>query len=299
MATRGEYTTDAARDTLSEFDVRPADWSSTAEEWWTFYGSREWAAGGFVWTGFDYRGEPVPYQWPAINAQLGAVDLCGFFKDTAYYYKAWWRHEPSLHLFPHWNFPGKEGQNMPVRVYSNLDEVELFVNGQTQGSQKVPHLGHVQWMVKYQPGVIEARGSKAGTVVLTEKRETTGPAAAIRLTADRTEIDADGEDLAILTVDVCDSQGRHVPIADNLISFNISGAGTLIGVGNGNPICQESDKKNMRSLFNGLGQLILQSTKLPGEIHIEARAQALDGSVLAPVKLVVATRKVTLRPSVD
>jgi len=297
MATRGVYATNPLRDTLSEFDTRPADWSSIAEEWWTFYGTREWAAGGFVWTGFDYRGEPVPYQWPAINAQLGALDLCGFLKDTAYYYKAWWRAEPALHLFPHWNFEGREGEVMPVRVYSNLDEVELFLNGQSQGSQKVPRLGHVQWMVKYQPGVIEARGSTAGAVVLIEMRETTGPAIAIRLTADRMEIDADGEDLAILTVSACDLQGRPVPTANHLIAFNISGAGKLIGVGNGDPTCHESDKGPARSLFNGLAQVILQSTKQAGEIYVEAAKGSVDVPDLAPAKLVITTKRVDLRPS--
>ena len=121
-------------------------------------------------------GEPTPYGWPSINSQFGIVDMCGFPKDTFYYYKAWWGAEPVLHLFPHWNFEGREGEEIPVWVYSNLDEVELFVNGKSQGSQKVPRLGHVEWKVKYEPGAIEARGTKDGKVVLTEKRETTGPA---------------------------------------------------------------------------------------------------------------------------
>ena len=181
------------------------------KEWWKFYATREWEAGGFAWTGFDYRGEPTPYGWPSINSQFGIVDMCGFPKDIFFYYKAWWGTEPSLHLFPHWNFEGREGEEIPVWVHSNLDEVELFVNGKSLGSQKVPHLGHVEWKVKYEPGAIEARGSKGGKVVLTEKRETTGPAVAIRLTADRTEIDADGEDVAILKVEALDKEGRPVP----------------------------------------------------------------------------------------
>ena len=183
-------------------------WGETAEEWWKFYGTRDWLAGGFAWTGFDYRGEPTPYGWPSINSQFGIVDMCGFPKDIFYYYKAWWGKEPSLHLFPHWNFEGREGDEIPVWVYTNLEEVELFVNGKSLGSQKVPHLGHVEWKVKYEPGSIEARGSKGGKVVLTEKRETTGPAVAIRLTADRTEINADGEDVAVLKVEGLDKEGR-------------------------------------------------------------------------------------------
>ena len=166
--------------------------------------------------GFDYRGEPTPYGWPSINSQFGIVDMCGFPKDTFYYYKAWWGKEPVLHLFPHWNFEGREGDEIPVWVHSNLDEVELFVNGKSLGSQKVPRLGHVEWKAKYEPGVIEARGSKGGKVVLTEKRETTGPAVSIRLTADRTEIDADGEDIAVLKVEALDKEGRAVPTAGQL-----------------------------------------------------------------------------------
>ena len=297
ISTRGMYTTDPLRNTVNDYNgVVP--WGETAEEWWTFYGTREWAAGGFAWTGFDYRGEPTPYGWPSINSQFGIVDMCGFPKDTFYYYKAWWGKEPSLHLFPHWNFEGREGDEIPVWVYSNLDEVELFVNGKSLGSQKVPHLGHVEWKAKYEPGAIEARGSKDGKVVLTEKRETTGPTVAIRLTADRTEISADGEDVAILKVEALDKEGRAVPTAGNLIGFKVSGAGALIGVGNGDPNCQQSDKEPKRSLFNGLAQVIVQSTKRPGEIRIEAVKEGWDGPELMPAQMVITTRHVELRPAV-
>jgi len=297
ISTRGVYTTDPLRNTVNAYDS-VVKWGETAEEWWKFYGTREWEAGGFAWTGFDYRGEPTPYGWPSINSQFGIVDMCGFPKDTFYYYTAWWGKEPALHLFPHWNFEGKEGDEIPVWVYSNLDEVELFVNGQSKGSQKVPHLGHVEWKVKYQPGSIEARGSKDGKVVLTEKRETTGPEVSIRLTTDRAEIDADGEDLAILKVEVLDKEGRAVPTASNLISFKVSGEGKLIGVGNGDPNCQESDKEPKRSLFSGLAQVIVQATKRPGEIHIEAVKEGWDGPELTPSKLVIVTKMVTPRPVV-
>jgi beta-galactosidase len=296
--TRGVYFTDPLRNTLSAYDVNHTAWSQLAEEWWTFYGTRDWEAGGFAWTGFDYRGEPTPYKWPSINSQFGIVDMCGFPKDSFFYYKAWWGKDPVLHLFPHWNFEGKEGETIPVWVHSNLDEVELFVNGKSQGSQKVPHLGHVEWKVKYAPGVIEARGSKDGKVVLTEKRETTGAPVAIRLTADRTEIDADREDVAILKVEVLDAEGRPVPTADNLIGFHVSGDGALIGVGNGDPNCQESDKEPKRSLFNGLAQVIVQANRKAGEIHIEAVKEGWDGPELTPAKLVITTRKVEPRAAV-
>jgi beta-galactosidase len=297
ISTRGMYTTDPLRNTVNAYDsVVP--WGETAEDWWKFYGTRDWEAGGFAWTGFDYRGEPTPYGWPSINSQFGIVDMCGFPKDTFFYYKAWWGKEPSLHVFPHWNFEGREGEMIPVWVYSNMDEVELFVNGQSQGNQKVPHLGHVEWKVKYEPGAIEARGSKDGKVVLTEKRETTGPAVAIKLTADRTEIDADGEDLAILKVEALDKEGRTVPTAGNLLAFKVSGEGKLIGVGNGDPNCQESDKEPKRSLFNGLAQVIVQATRRPGEIHIEAVKEGWDGPELTPAKVAITTKRVVPRPFV-
>jgi len=297
IATRGVYTTDPLRNTINDYNG-VVNWGETAEEWWKFYATREWQAGGFAWTGFDYRGEPTPYGWPSINSQFGIIDMCGFPKDTFFYYKAWWGKEPALHLFPHWNFEGREGDEIPVWVYSNLDEVELFVNGKSLGSQKVPSLGHVEWKARYEPGVIEARGSKGGKVVLTEKRETTGPTVAIRLTADRTEINADGEDVAILKVEALDKDGRPVPTAGNVIAFKVSGDGVLIGVGNGDPNCQESDKEPKRSLFSGLAQVIVQSTKRPGEIHIEATKDGWDGPELTPAKLVITTKRVELRPAV-
>ena len=300
IGTRGVYSTSKLRNTVNSYDgVVP--WGETAEEWWKFYGSREWEAGGFAWTGFDYRGEPTPYGWPSINSQFGIVDMCGFPKDNFFYYKAWWGTAPSLHIFPHWNWVGREGDEITVWAYSNAYEVELFVNDKSLGSQKVPHLGHVEWKARYEPGFIEARASKDGKVILTERRETTGPAAQIRLTADRTEINADGEDLAIIKVEGLDEQGRLDPIADNFIGFKVTGAGTLIGVGNGDPNCQESDKEPKRSLFNGLAQVIVQASKEPGEIVIEAAKEdrdVNDGPDLKHARLVITTKRVELRPSV-
>ncbi len=298
IATRGIYVTDPMRNWVNSY-TGAVPWGQTPEDWWNFFGTRDWLPGGFAWTGFDYRGEPTPYQWPSINSQFGIVDMCGFPKDFFYYYKAWWRTEPALHVFPHWNWTGREGEVIKVWAYSNLDEVELFVNGVSAGSQKVPHLGHVEWSVKYQPGTIEARASKDGKVILTDRRETTGSPVAIRLTADRTEINADGEDIAILKVEALDKEGRAVPTAGNLISFKVSGAGSLIGVGNGDPNCQESDKEPKRSLFNGLAQVIIQSTKQDGEIHIEAVKEGWDGPELTPAKVAITTKKVQLRPQVS
>ncbi len=297
IGTRGVYASDPLRNTVNSYDgVVP--WGETAEEWWKFYGTREWLAGGFAWTGFDYRGEPTPYGWPSINSQFGIVDMCGFPKDNFYYYKAWWGKDPMVHVFPHWNWTGREGDEIAVWVYSNLYEVELFVNGKSAGSQKVPRLGHVEWKVRYEPGAIEARGSKDGKVLVTDKRETTGPTASIRLTADRSEINADGEDVALIKVEGLDKEGRLVPIANNRLGFKITGNGALIGVGNGDPNCQESDKAPKRSLFNGFAQVIVQATKEPGEIQVEAHKDGSDGASLTPATITIKTQQAELRPAV-
>jgi beta-galactosidase len=296
VSQRGVYQTDPLRNTLSAYDVNHPEWAELAEDWWTFYATREWLAGGFAWTGFDYRGEPTPYGWPSVNSNFGIVDMCGFPKDNFFYYKAWWTKEPVLHLFPHWNWEGREGDEIPVWVYSNLDEAELLVNGKSMGRQKVPRLGHVEWKVRYEPGTITAHGWKDGNLAQTVERETTGPAVALRLKTDRTEIDADGEDVTILTVSAMDSQGRAVPTADVLVDFKVTGEGALIGVGNGDPNCQESDKEPRRSLFSGLAQVIVQSTKSAGTIEIVAEVDVRHAH-MEPAKIAVVTKKVGLRPT--
>ncbi len=298
VSTRGIYSTDKLRNQVSAYDLNHTDWSELAEEWWKFYAAREWLSGGFAWTGFDYRGEPTPYGWPSISSQFGIVDMCGFPKDNFYYYKAWWGVEPELHLFPHWNWAGREGEPVSVWVHSNLDSVELFLNGNSLGSKRVETLTHLEWKVNYEPGVLEARGTKAGKVVLTEKRETTGGAESIRLTADRNEISADGEDIAVLRVEVLDQQGRAIPTAANMISFKVSGEGSLLGVGNGDPNCQESDKAPKRSLFNGLAQAIVQANKTPGTITVEAYTEPYPRPKLPSAQVTITTKRVELRPTV-
>jgi beta-galactosidase len=298
VSTRGIYSTDKLRNWLSAYDLNFPPWAETAEEWWKFYAAREWLAGGFAWTGFDYRGEPTPYGWPSINSQFGIVDMCGFPKDNFYYYKAWWGSEPVLHLFPHWNWEQREGEPILVWVHSNLDSVELFLNGKSQGSQKVQRLTHLEWKVKYEPGVLEARGTKDGKVVLTQKRETTGDPHAIRLTPDRAEINANGEDVSILRVEALDDQGRPVPTADRLIYFKVSGEGKLIGVGNGDPNCQESDKEPQRSLFSGMAQVIVQSTRTPGTMTVEAYTKEWPTPQLPSTSVTITTTRGELRPSV-
>jgi beta-galactosidase len=292
--TRGIYTNDKLRNWVSSYDVDYPDSSvDFGQGWWKFYNTRPWLSGGFAWTGFDYRGEPSPYAWPSVSSQFGIVDTCGYPKDAYFHYKAWWDNKPILHLFPHWNWPGRDGEEIMVQVESNLDSAELFLNGKSLGSQKIVPQYHLEWKVNYAPGILEARGTKDGKVVLTEARRTTGAQARIVLTADRNEISADGQDIAIIRVEVVDKDGLPVPTGDAFIRFKVAGEGALIGVGNGDPNCQESDKKPERSLFNGLAQVIVQTTKKPGTVVIEATSHRLESATLT---LVSKTAK--LRPIV-
>src|SRR5207253_7081837 len=136
---------------------------------WKIFAGRSFLSGAFNWTGFDYRGEPSPYPWPCVSSHFGILDTCGFPKDIFYYYRSWWQAQPVLHLFPHWNWSGKEGQEIDVWVYSNLDTVELLLNGVSLGTKKVEPYSHVEWKVKYAPGTVEARGKKEGTLLLTSR----------------------------------------------------------------------------------------------------------------------------------
>jgi beta-galactosidase len=291
--TRGVYVTDKEKGYVSAYDVNAPSYAKTAEQWWKFYDARPFLAGGFMWTGFDYRGEPSPYSWPCISSHFGAMDTCGFPKDTFYYYQAWWQSKPVLHLFPHWNWSGKEGQEIDVWCHSNLDSVELFLNGASLGAKKVERNSHVEWKVKYAPGVIEARGTKDGRVVLTEKRETTGAPVRIALRPDRMKIAADGEDVSVVVAEIQDAKGRVMPIASNGLSFKVSGPGRLIGVGNGDPSCHEPDNGDKRGAFNGLCVAIVQAMKQSGEIRVEASAVGLAGDT-ATIQAEIAT----LRPAV-
>jgi beta-galactosidase len=221
------------------------------------------------------------------------MDTCGFPKDSFYYYQSWWTDKPVLHLLPHWNWPGKEGQEIDVRCFSNLEEVELLLNGQSLGRKPMPHNSHLAWLVKYSPGILEARGYKGGKLVATTTRETAGAPAAIALEPDRATLKANGEDVSVITVSVRDTQGRLVPTADNEITFTISGGGHNIGVGNGNPSSHEPDKAGQRRVFNGLAQLIVQATAQAGSIQVTAESPGLKSAVLR-----LSAQAAPLRPAV-
>ena len=278
--TRGIYVADDERGYRTGYDVDHPGYGATAEGWWTRFAARPHLAGGFVWTGFDYRGEPSPYKWPCISSHFGIMDTCGFPKDNYYYYRAWWGDRPVLHLFPHWNWPGREGQDIAVWVHSNLERVELLVDGRSLGSQPVTRYRHLSWNVAYAPGTLEARGYRGSELVQRAVRETTGVPVQIALAADRSSLAADGEDVAVITASVVDARGRAVPTASNEIAFRVSGAGALIGVGNGDPSSHEADKGTTRRLFSGLCAAFVQAGRQAGPLRIEATSAGLAAAAV-------------------
>ena len=293
VCTRGIYITDFEKGFVSSYDPYTTTGRASAEGWWRFCNSRPWLIGGFVWTGFDYRGEPSPNGWPNISSQYGFIDMCGFPKDTFYYYQSWWTDKPVLHVFPHWNWSGYEGKEIAVWVHSNLDKVELFLNGESLGAREMKKDSHLAWNVKYAPGTIEARGYKGDKVVMNTKRETTGSAARLVMTADRATVNADGEDVAMFAIEVRDAQGRVVPVTDNDVTFKVSGAGKLLGTGNGDPTNQQPDKGSSRKAFSGYCMALVQSAKNGGDITVEATSPGLESA-----RVSISAKQVALRPQV-
>ena len=258
------------------------------ERGWKFYAERPWGAGLFYWTGFDYRGEPNPLKYPATDSEFGILDYCGFPKDEAYYLKSWWTDEPTLHIFPHWNLQGHEGEEIEVWAYSNCDEVELTVNGKKLGRQTMPRNGHLKWKAVYQPGKVVAIGYKNGKRILTETVETTRPASKIVLKADRQTIKADGRDVSVITVEVQDNKGRIVPDACPMLTFRLEGEGRIIGVGNGDPAYLGEDHPKEKDChefgipaFNGLAQMMIQSSQIPSALTLSCTADGLKRGYLS------------------
>jgi beta-galactosidase len=279
---RGIYTNDATRGYVWGYDTAPIYGTARAEDWWPFYAARPWSSGGFCWTGFDYRGEPSPYSWPCINSHFGVMDTCGFPKDIFYYYQANWTLKPVLHLFPHWNWQ-TPGQPVNVWAFGNCQVVELFTNGVSLGKQSLNMQGHVEWSVPFAPGTLQAIGYNNGVAVITNTIPTVGAPAAIALVPDRDVILSDGRDVSVITVQVLDAQGRVMPTSSNLINFTVTG-GSIIGVGNGDPSCHEADKASQRSVFNGLAQVIVQSTYAPGTISLTATSAGLASTNITIAK---------------
>jgi beta-galactosidase len=242
FSTRGVYIEDRAQQHLTAYDENCPDWGALAHKGWGHYADRQHVAGVFIWTGFDYRGEPTPFSWPAISSQFGILDTCGFRKDNSYYYQSQWTQEPVLHLLPHWNWLGKEGQPIRVWAHTNCDEVELLLNDRSLGRRKVERLSHAEWEVPYEPGILLARGFNQGEKATENSVETTGPAVALKLTLHRSTLRSDGQEISMVTVEVVDAEGRHVPTANDEVKFEISGVGRILGVGNGDPSSHEPDQ---------------------------------------------------------
>jgi beta-galactosidase len=267
---------------VDAYDINAPDWAETAEVAWQAVATRPWLAGGFVWSGFDYRGEPTPFAWPAISSQYAILDTCGFPKDVYYYYKSWWTDHPVLHIFPDWNLHAGEVKGQPIDVwcYSNCKQVELFLNGKSLGKKTMPQYSHLEWPVQYEPGTLSAKGYDTdGRLIVQTRVETTANPAAIALDPDRKTLTADGQDISLITVKIMDAQGRTVPGANSVVTFKVTGAGHLIGLGNGDPACHELDKGTQRSAFKGLCLAIVQSTGVPGAISVEADSPGLNPAI--------------------
>ena len=288
--TRGVYFDVATKERMPSMNLS-ADKDGTLnriERGWKFYAERPWAAGLFYWTGFDYRGEPNPLGYPAHDSEFGILDYCGFWKDEAWYLKSWWTDEPTLHVFPHWNLAGHEGEEIDLWAYSNCDEVELTVNGKKLGRQKMPKNGHLKWKAVYKPGKVVATGYKNGKRLLTQTIETTKPASRLALKADRQTIAADGRDVAVVSLEVQDAKGRLVPDACPTITIRLEGDARILGAGNGDPAYLGEDHPKARNCrefsipaFNGLAQVLVQSSTSPSTIVVKCASDGLQQATLS------------------
>lgn len=270
-----KLTTGNADFTASSYDNVAPYWGATHEAAWRAVKNSPFIAGAFVWSGFDYLGEPLPYPWPARSSYFGVIDLAGFPKDAFYLYQSEWTTKPVLHLLPHWNW--KPGQTVDVWAYYNqADEVELFLNGKSLGTKKKgKDYLHVMWRVPYTPGTLQAISRRDGKTVLTSTIKTAGPAAKIELTADHSKLRADGKDLSFITVRVLDAAGNLVPDAANLVKFSVSGPGFVAGVDNGYQASLEPFKASERKAYNGMALAIIQTTEKAGQITLQATAEGL------------------------
>jgi beta-galactosidase len=268
----------------SAYDNCSTPWGSTQEETWKIVKKADFFAGQFIWTGWDYLGEPTPYEWPARSSYFGIIDLAGFPKDTYYMYQSEWTTKPVLHIYPHWNWDN--GKEVDVWAYFNADEVELFLNGKSLGTKrKSGDELHVAWRVPFQPGILKAVSRRNGKVELTKEIKTAETPAKILLSADRSIIKGDGEDLSFVTVKIVDRNGTVIPNAEDLVKFDVSGEGFIAGVDNGSQISHEPFKASQRKAFHGQCLAIIQSKGARGKITLKASAAGL-----APATIVITAR---------
>lgn len=282
LTTRGIYKTIKEKDHHQSYDHDRPNWGSTAQEWMRYVDTRKYIGGAFVWTGFDYGGEALMNYWPGIASNFGVLDYCGYPKDAYWYYNSWWSDEPVLHILPHWN--GLETDSVNVQAYTNLDEVELFLNDKSLGKKMLEKYDIPTWRVRYVPGKLTMKGKRKNQQY--EKSiETTGAPAALQLISETGNfIKGDDKDIAIITVKVLDARKRLVPTANNLITFKVEN-GIVLGVGNGDPSCHEADTFTLdapikRSAFSGYAQLIIKSDCSGKPIKVTAISQQLQQSEL-------------------
>lgn len=292
VSTRGEYNLVQDGDTLkvlkdlnnqcTSYDIGAPSWGNVVEFTLKTIKAAPWIAGEFVWTGFDYIGEPSPFSWPSVSSYFGIVDRCGFPKDRYYLYQSQWTDKPVVHIFPHWNWQGFENREIPVWCYSNCESVELFLNRKSLGEKKFSETQdlHLVWKVPYVPGTLKAVARTNGKIVCEDEIQTAGDPAKIILIPDRSAISADGKDLAFIKVEIVDAKGRVCPNADNLVKFEIKGKGTIAGVDNGNPISHEYFKACERKAFHGLCLVVVQSTEKTGKIRFRASSEGLKDAVV-------------------
>jgi beta-galactosidase len=293
LATRGEYdmpsdsirrwplrwdkpfTTGNPDLTCSAYDNCSTPWGSTHEETWKVMKKQDYLSGMFVWTGFDYLGEPTPYSWPARSSYFGIIDLAGFPKDAYYMYQSEWTKTPVLHIFPHWNWT--PGDTVDIWAYFNSAEMELFLNEKSLGTKaKKSNDLHVSWRIPFEPGTLRAISRTNGREILRKEIRTAGKPAGIMVEPDRSTLTANGKDLSFIKVWVIDADGNLVPDADNLIEFSIDGEGTIIGVDNGDPVSHESFKAKSRKAMNGLCLAVIQPTSKSGIIRFTAHSEGLQ-----------------------
>ncbi|MBK8089796.1 MAG: glycoside hydrolase family 2 protein [Chitinophagaceae bacterium] len=267
--------------TCAAYDNTFAYWGNTHEKSWLAVKNNPHIAGLFVWSGFDYLGEPTPYPYPARSSYFGVIDLAGFPKDVYYMYQSEWGTKPVLHLFPHWNW--QVGTTVDVwAYYNNADEVELFLNGKSLGVKKKENNSfHVMWRVQFEPGVLKAVSRKKGKIVLSKEMKTAGKAAKIELIADRKNLKANGKDLSFIKVRILDKDGIPVPDADNLLEFSVAGAGTIAGTDNGFQADTVSLKTKQRKAWKGLALVIVQSAQKQGNITVIAKSAGLKETRLS------------------
>jgi beta-galactosidase len=287
VTTRGIYIKDTINAYVPDYDSTFPRWASTAEKWWTMFAEREWLMGGFVWTGFDYRGEPTPYKWPNINSHFGIMDMCGYPKNIYYYYQSWWSNKNVIKLYPHWNHIGNEGKTIQVWCNSNAQQIELFLNEKSLGKKAMPINGHLRWYVVYEPGILKAVGYKNGETFETVV-ETTTEVVTFKIAPHKDKLVGNGTDVMVYNITAVDAKGREVPTANNLLSFQVIGNAKIIGVGNGNPSSHEADwyadKANWkRSLFNGKCQVIIQAGSQAGIVQLNVHAANLGSTSIKTV----------------